>query len=91
MFWPRLNEIDLMILMKHFQDFKIVNVFSVLRHYFPFKEGVILHLNRLESPSPTNALCQVRLNLAGGSLEDIENVKSLLTDIQMDRRRTTYD
>lgn len=77
--------------MNHFQDFKIVNVFSVLRYYLSFDEDVILHLKRLESSSPRNHLCQVRLNLAGGSGEEIENVKKFTdrhTDEQNGRRTT---
>ena len=46
-----------------------------------------LHLNKLESPSPKNALCQVWLKLASGSGEE-ENVKSLQTDRLVDRLTT---
>ena len=45
-----------------------------------------LHLNKLESPSPKNALCQVWLKLASGSGEEDENVKSLQTDGRTDGR-----
>ena len=41
-----------------------VNVFSQLRNYLPLEKGWALHLNKLESPSPKNALCQVWLKLA---------------------------
>ena len=47
-----------------------------------------LHLNKLESPSPKNALCQVWLKLASGSGEEDENVKSLQIDGQVDRLTT---
>ena len=40
------------------EDFKIVNVFSLFRYYLPLEKDVILPLNKLESPSPNNALCQ---------------------------------
>ena len=40
---------------------------SMYFHYLllsPLRKGRILHLNKLESPSPKNVLCQVRLKLA---------------------------
>ena len=48
-----------------------------------------LHLNKLESPPPKDALCQVWLNWPTGSEERVENVKSLQTDRQTtDNRRS---
>ena len=44
--------------------FKVFNVFLLFPNYLPFEKGVALHLNKLESPSPKNALCQVWLKLA---------------------------
>ena len=44
--------------------FKVVNVFSLFRYYLLLEMGVILHLIKLESPSPKDALCQVWLKLA---------------------------
>ena len=41
-----------------------VNVFSLFRNNIPFEKGGALHLNKLESPSPKNAVCQVCLELA---------------------------
>ena len=41
-----------------------VNVFSLFPNYLPFEKGGALHLNKLESPSPKDALCQVWLKLA---------------------------
>ena len=41
-----------------------LNVFSLFRNYLPLEEGRALHLNKLESPSPKDALCQVWLKLA---------------------------
>ena len=38
---------------------KFVNVFSLFLNYLPLKKGGVLHLNKLESPSPMNALCQL--------------------------------
>ena len=43
--------------------FKVLNVFLLFPNYLPFKKGVGLHLNELESPSPKNALCQTWLKL----------------------------
>ena len=44
--------------------FNFVNVFSLFPNYLPLEKGWALHLNKLESPSPKDALCQVWLNLA---------------------------
>ena len=41
--------------------FYSVNVFSLFRHYLPLKKDRALHLNKLESPSPKDALCQLSL------------------------------
>ena len=43
--------------------FKFVNVFSLFRYYLPLEKGWVLHLNKIESPSPKNALCLVWLKL----------------------------
>ena len=43
---------------------KFINVFSLFPYFLPFEKGVAQHLNRLESPSPKDALCQVWLKLA---------------------------
>ena len=40
-----------------------VNVYSLFRNYLPLEKGGALHLNKLESPSPKDALCQVWLKL----------------------------
>ena len=44
--------------------FNFVNEFSLFRDYLPLEKGGALHLNKFESPSPKNALCQVWLKLA---------------------------
>ena len=49
-----------MVLKKIFID---VSVFSLFRYYLPLEKGMALHSNKLESPSPKNALCQVWLIL----------------------------
>ena len=47
------------------EDFlSFVNLFSLFLNYLPLEKGGALHLNKLESPSPKDALCQVWLNLA---------------------------
>ena len=44
--------------------YNFVIVFSLFRNYLPFEKDMALHLNKLESPSPKDALCQVWLKLA---------------------------
>ena len=44
--------------------FNFINVFLLFRNYLPLEKGGALHLNKLESPSPKNAMCQVWLKLA---------------------------
>ena len=44
--------------------FYFVNVFSVFRNYLSLEKGGVLHLNKLELPSPKDAICQVWLKLA---------------------------
>ena len=44
--------------------FNYVNVFSLFCNYLPLEKGRTLHLNKLESPSPKDALWQVWLKLA---------------------------
>ena len=44
--------------------FNFINVFSLFRNYLPFEKGRGLHLNKLDSPSPKDALCQVWFEMA---------------------------
>ena len=44
--------------------FFFVNIFLQFRNHLPLEKGGALHLNKLESPSSKNALCQVYLQLA---------------------------
>ena len=44
--------------------FKFVNIFSLFPYYLPLEKGMALHLVKLESPIPEDALCQVLLKLA---------------------------
>ena len=39
------------------------NVFSIFHSYLPLEKGTTLHLNKLESPSPKDALCKVWFKL----------------------------
>ena len=64
--------------------FNFVNVFSVFRNYLPLEKGGVVHMNKLESPSPKETLCQVWLIEIG---QEGENVTEKFTD----RRRTTGD
>ena len=64
--------------------FNFVNVFSPFHDYLPLAKGGALRLNKLESPSPRNTLCQVWLKLAQSFREEDEKVKSLQTDRQTD-------
>ena len=41
-----------------------INVFMLFCNYLPLEMGVALRLNKFESPSPKDALCQVWLKLA---------------------------
>ena len=50
------------LLRRRFLNF--INVFSLFRYYLPLEKGVVLHLSKLEFPSPKDALCLVWLKLA---------------------------
>ena len=72
--WTNLNPLHPRILCDKFcwndlmiqerKIFKFVNVFSLFLNYHPLVKGRALHLNKLESPSPKDALCQVWYKLA---------------------------
>ena len=47
-----------------FGEVKIRQYIFVISLLFPLENGVALHLNKFESPSPKDALCQVWLKLA---------------------------
>ena len=71
-------------------SFNFVNVFSLFCNYLTVEEGMALCLNKLESPSPKDALCQVWLKLAKWFLR--RRWKCLQTDGPIDERtdrRTT--
>ena len=49
-------------ILRRFLD--VVNVFSLFHNYLPLDKGLALYLNKLESLSPKDALCQVWMKLA---------------------------
>ena len=63
---------------------KISQCISLFRNYLPLEKGGAFHLNKLESTSPIDALCQVWLKFGPAVLEK----KSLR---QQRRRRTNFD
>jgi hypothetical protein len=64
---------------------KIFSVFLLFCYYLPLKRGYPLALNKLESPSPKDDLCQVPLKLVQWFWRS-RKCKSLQTDRQTDRR-----
>ena len=62
---PSLVEINKLVLEKEiFKFLNFINLLSLFHNYPQLKMGDALHLNKLESPSPKHALCQVWLKLA---------------------------
>ena len=61
-FVPSLVEISSVVLEK--KIFTFVNVFSLFLNDLTLEKGGALHLKKLESPLPKDALCQVWLKLA---------------------------
>ena len=61
-FLPSFIEIGPLVLEK--KILKFVNLFSQFCNYLPLEKGRALHLYKLESPLPKDALCQVWLILA---------------------------
>ena len=52
-------EISPVVLEKLFENF--INVFLIFINYLPFEKSGALYVNKLASPSPQDALCQVWL------------------------------
>jgi hypothetical protein len=65
---------------------KIFNIFLLFCYYLPLEKGYPLPLNKLESPSPKDDLCQVWLKLVQWFWRRSRKCKSLQTDRQMDRQ-----
>ena len=61
-FVPNLVEIGQVVLEKKILYF--VDVLRLFQNYLLSEKGRALHLNKLDSPSPKDALCQVWLKLA---------------------------
>ena len=65
---------------ENLQLYHLVTVFSLFHNYLPLDKGLALYLNKLESLSPKDALCQVWLKLAQrfcGRFRSFVNVFSL--------------
>jgi hypothetical protein len=74
---------------------KIFSLFLLFRYYLPLEKGYPLPLNKFESPSHKDDLCQVWLKLVLWFWSRSQKCKSLQTDRQTNRqtdgRRTTGD
>ena len=70
--------------------FNFVNIFLLFRNYLPLQKGRALYLNKLESPSPKDALCQVWLKLAKWFWRRRWKCESLRQQRQR-QRRTNFD
>ena len=80
---PRFVEIGPAVLEK---ILKVVNVISLFCNYLPLGKGMALHLNKLESPSPRDTLCQVWLKLVQVFVEK----KSKIGKVYKRKNRRTY-
>ena len=68
------------------EDFlNFVNLCSLFLKYLPLEKGGVLHLNKLESPSLMDSLCQVWLKLTQWFLRRIRKLEKF-TDGQTDRQ-----
>ena len=83
---PTLVKIGLLIPEKKILNF--FNVFFFFRNYLPLQKRMDLHLYKLKSPLPKDALCQVWLQLAQWFLRKRRKCEKF-TDRQMDRQ--THD
>ena len=68
------------------RSLKVVTLFLLFPKYLSWGKHVALHLNKLESPLPNNALCQFGWHWPIASRDVDENVKCLQTDRQTDGR-----
>ena len=71
------------------EDF--VNVFSLFRNYLPLEKDRAPHLNKLDSPSPKNALCELSLVNIGSVVPEKMEMWKLYRQIyirQMNDRRS---
>ena len=65
---PRLFEIGPVVLEKKI-FFNFVYVFLLFHNYLPLEKDRVIHLNKLESPLPKDALCQVLVEISPVVLE----------------------
>ena len=73
-----------------------VHVFFLFRNYLPLGKGMVLHLNKLESPLPKDAFCQVLVKIDLVVLEKLKIGKvyrqtDRRTDRQMTGNQKRYD
>ena len=87
-FVPSLVELAQWFWRRRFLNF--VNVFLLFCNYLPLEKGVALYLNKLESPSPKDALCQVWLKLASWFLRRRWKCEKFLNG-WTDKRQKTGD
>ena len=66
-----------------------VNVFWLFRNYLPLENDRALHLNKLESPSTKDALCQVWLKLVQGFFRWLKCEKFMATPMKQMMPTTT--
>ena len=55
-----LSLVDISSVVLEKKIFEFINVFSLFRNYLPLEKGGALHLNKLEFPSPKDALCHFK-------------------------------
>ena len=58
--------------------FLCMNVYLLFHYYLPLEKDVAIHLKKLESPSPKNALCQVWFILISSSVVERKIFKALM-------------
>ena len=64
MLYAKCGEISVVVLQKYkYRYLNFVNVFSLFRKYLPFEKGGDLHMKKLVSSLPKDALCQIWLKL----------------------------
>ena len=67
----------------------VVNVILLFCNYLPLGKGMALHLNKLESPVPKDALCQVKIG--PGFLEKKSKIGKVYRQTNRRTNRQTTD
>ena len=62
--------------------FNFVNVFLLFHNYVLLEKGRALHLNKLEFPSPKDAMCQVWLKMAMWFLRTVLNFVEIFSQFR---------